>query len=349
MPDARTGARPVPGAAGSTTPMDAKTLGALLSRYRSPSVHRSTVQLLVTAVPFFALWAAAYLALGVSYWLTLLLAIPAALFLIRLFMIQHDCGHGAFFPSRRANDWVGSALGVLTLVPYGYWRKTHAIHHKTSGDLDFRGFGDIDTLTVDEYRALSVLGRVRYRVYRNPIVMLVIGPAYQFWLKHRLPLDIPWSWKREWRSVHLTNLALLAIVLLAWATIGLGPFLLVQAPISLIAGAIGVYLFYVQHQFEDTYWREHPEWDFHAAGLQGSSFLVLPKVLQWFSANIGFHHIHHVSSRIPYYRLPECYDENPVFQHVTKLTLWQTMACLRLALWDERALKLVGFREAAAR
>jgi omega-6 fatty acid desaturase (delta-12 desaturase) len=263
-------------------------------------------------------------------------------------MIQHDCGHGAFFPSHRLNDWVGGVIGVVTLVPYRYWRKTHAIHHKTSGDLDYRTFGDIETLTVREYQALSVFGRLRYRLYRHPVVLLGIGPMYQFILKHRLPLDVPLSWKREWTSVLLTNLGLSALVVLAWQTIGLGSFLKVQLPISLIAGSIGVFLFYVQHQFEDTYWRDHPEWDFHAAGLQGSSYLVLPRVLQWFTASIGLHHFHHVNSRIPNYRLQECYDREPVFQHVTRITLRDGVRCLRLALWDESSHRLVSFRQARA-
>jgi omega-6 fatty acid desaturase (delta-12 desaturase) len=233
-------------------------------------------------------------------------------------------------------------------VPYRYWRKTHAIHHKTSGDLDYRTFGDIETLTVREYQALPFWGRLRYRLYRHPLVLLGIGPVYQFFLKHRLPLDVPWSWKREWTSVLLTNLALAALVLLAWRVVGLGNFLLVQLPISLIAGSIGVFLFYVQHQFEDTYWREHPEWEFHAAGLQGSSYLVLPKVLQWFTANIGLHHIHHVNSRIPNYRLQEIFDQQPVFRHVTRITLWDGVKCLGLALWDEHSRRLVSFRQARA-
>lgn len=328
---------------------DARTLGAILAPYRSPSLRRSMTQLLSSAIPFALVWIAALLALRLGIWATLLLAVPAAGFMIRLFMIQHDCGHGSFFRSRRANDLVGGVLGVLTLVPYAYWRRTHAIHHKTSGDLDYRQFGDIDTLTVREYLALSPLKRLAYRLYRHPVVLLGLGPIYQFQLKHRLPLDIPRSWKREWTSVLLTNLGLVGLVLLAWQTIGLPNFLAVHLPITVIAGSLGVFLFYVQHQFEDTYWREHPEWEFHAAGLQGSSYLVLPKVLQWFTANIGLHHIHHINSRIPNYRLQECYDQHPVFQHVTKITLWQSIKCLRLALWDEEAGKLVTFRQARAK
>jgi omega-6 fatty acid desaturase (delta-12 desaturase) len=327
------------------SPADAKALAPILAPYRSPQLRRSIGQLLTSAVPFALIWVAAFLALKVGFWLTVLLAIPAAGFTLRLFMIQHDCGHGSFFRSQRANDALGYVLGFMTLMPYLYWRKTHAIHHKTSGDLDYRGFGDIHTLTVKEYRSLPWLKRLGYRFYRNPLVLLGIGPAYQFILKHRLPLDAPRVWKREWRSVHVTNLVLLTVCLVAWQTIGFGNFLLVQLPITLISGSLGVFLFYVQHQFEDTYWREHPEWDFHAAGLQGSSYLVLPKVLQWFTANIGLHHIHHVSSKVPNYRLPECYRENPVFQHVTRLKLGESVKCLGLSLWDEDEGRLVGFRQ----
>jgi omega-6 fatty acid desaturase (delta-12 desaturase) len=322
---------------------------AILNRYRAPSLRRSLFQLLTTAGLFTAGWIAVLLAMRVGLWAGLLVAIPTGGLTIRLFIIQHDCGHGSFFRARWANDLVGFAIGVVTLMPYGYWRRTHAIHHKTSGDLDYRGFGDIDTLTVHEYFSRSRLGRLAYRLYRNPVVLLGLGPAYQFVLKHRLPLDAPLAWKREWTSVLLTNLALLTVVLAAWSTIGLTSFLMVQLPITLIAGSIGVFLFYVQHQFEDTYWRNHPEWDFHAAGLQGSSLLALPKVLQWFTANIGFHHIHHVNASIPNYRLPECYAKEPVFQHVTRITLWDGLKCLRLALWDEQQRKLVSFREARHR
>ena len=325
---------------------DARRLTAILNKYRTPSVRRSLFQLLTTAVLFALAWGLALLVIRVGWWASLLVAVPAGGLVIRLFIIQHDCGHGAFFPSRIANDLVGFALGILTLMPYGYWRRTHAIHHKTSGDLDYRGFGDISTLTVREYLARSWLGRLGYRVYRNPVVLLVLGPLYQFVIKHRLPLDIPWSWKQEWTSVLLTNIAIMSLIAIACLTVGWKTFLMVQLPITLIAGSIGVFLFYVQHQFEDTYWREHPEWDFHAAGLQGSSLLALPKVLQWFTANIGFHHIHHVNASIPNYRLPECYEKEPVFRHVTRITLRDGIKCLQLSLWDEERQKLVSFRQA---
>jgi len=325
---------------------DPRTLTDILNRYRLPSLRRSLLQLVPTVGLFAAAWVVALLAIRVGWWASLVVAIPTGGLLVRLFIIQHDCGHGSFFRSRAANDLVGFVLGVLTLMPYGYWRRTHAMHHKTSGDLDYRGFGDITTLTVREYFVRSWLGRVAYRFYRHPLVLLGVGPLYQFVLKHRLPLDAPWSWTREWTSVLLTNLGILTVLVLAWSTIGLKTFFLVQFPITLIAGSTGVFLFYVQHQFEDTYWREHPEWNFYAAGLQGSSYLALPPVFRWFTANIGFHHIHHVNASIPNYRLRECFEQEPVFRHVTEITLREGFKCLRLGLWDERSQRLVSFREA---
>ena len=322
---------------------------ALLAPYRRPVAWRALLQLGNTALPLAALWLLMLWSLSVSYWLTLGLAVFAALLLVRLFMLQHDCGHGAFFRSQRLNNLVGSVIGVFTLVPYEYWRKTHAIHHATSGDLDHRSFGDIDTLTVREYLSRPRLKRLLYRLYRHPLVMLVVGPTYQFVIKHRFPADTPRSWRREWASVHWTNAALVAIVALMALTIGLDRFLLVQLPITLIAGSIGVYLFYVQHQYEDTYWRYREAWNYFAAGLEGSSHLVMPKVAQWFTANIGLHHIHHVSSRIPNYQLQRCFDEVPEVRRVTTLTLWQSVRTLGLTLWDEEARRLIGFRELRAR
>ena len=325
---------------------DGRTLNAILAPYRKPILRRSLMQLVGSVLGFVVFWLAAFFALRIGYWATLLLSIPACGFMVRLFMIQHDCGHGSFFRSTAANDFVGNLSGILLLVPYAYWRRTHAIHHQTSGDLDHRDFGDIDTLTVREYRKCSLLQRWQYRLYRHPVVLLGIGPTYQFIFKHRLPMDIPWSWKREWHSVLLTNLGILAVLLVAWQTVGLRAFLMVQIPMTILAASLGIFLFYAQHQFEDTYWRENPDWDFHDAGIQGSSYMVLPKALQWFTASIGLHHIHHVSSKIPNYKLQQVYDENPEFRRVTRLSLWESVKCLRLALWDEDAGKLVSFRQA---
>ncbi len=318
---------------------------ALLAPYRQPHAGRAVFQLASTAVLLAAVWAAMLWSLTVSYGLTLALAVPAALLIVRLFMLQHDCGHGAFFRSQRLNNAIGSLIGFVTLVPYEYWRKTHAIHHATSGNLDHRSFGDIDTLTVREYLSRPRFKRLLYRLYRHPAVMLLIGPTYQFIIKHRLPLDTPRTWRREWASVHWTNVGVAALVVLMGLAVGFGRFALIQLPITLVAGSVGVYLFYVQHQYEDTYWRYRESWNYYAAGLEGASHLVMPKVLQWFTANIGLHHIHHVSSRIPNYHLQRCYDENPALQRVTRLTLGESLRTLGLTLWDEDERRLVGFRE----
>jgi len=317
-----------------------------LSPFFGADTRRSLVQLLSTATPFFGFWCLAYLSLEVSYWLTLLLALPTAAFLMRLFMIQHDCGHGSFFRSRRARDFLGFWIGVLTLTPYAYWRKTHAYHHAHSGDLDLRGFGDIDTLTVDEYMALPSHRRLGYRLYRNPLILFGVGAVLHFVVIHRYPWTTPKEWKGAWRSVWLTNLALAGIVLSAALTIGLNDFLLVQAPITLISCSLGVWLFYVQHQFEDTYWHRNKNWDYYDAALEGSSLLVLPKPLQWLTANIGIHHVHHLSARIPNYRLQEAMDSVPELQNPTRIRIRDTLALVRLTLWDEIEERLVSFREA---
>jgi omega-6 fatty acid desaturase (delta-12 desaturase) len=318
---------------------------ALLAPYRSPVLWRSLFQVANTAIPLVLLWVLMVWSLSIGYWLTLLLAVPTTGFLVRLFMIQHDCGHFSFFRSRWANDLAGSIIGVFTLIPYVYWRKTHAIHHAGSGNLDHRSFGDIDTLTVREYLSRPRRKRLAYRLYRNPLVMLLIGPAWQFIIKHRFPSDAPRDWKREWASVHWTNLALVALIAGASLVIGLDRFLRVQLPVTLLTGSLGVYLFYVQHQYEDTYWRYREAWNYYAAGLEGASHLVMPKVLQWFTANIGLHHIHHIASRIPNYRLQRCYDENPELHRVTRLTLPGSVKTLFLTLWDEDEKKLIRFHD----
>ncbi|MGI9522645.1 MAG: fatty acid desaturase [Hyphomicrobiaceae bacterium] len=306
----------------------------------------SVLELMVTVVPLVVLWWLACAALSVSLWLTFAIAVLASGFLVRLFMIQHDCGHGAFFRRRAINDWVGRIIGVVTLTPYDVWRRSHAIHHATTGNLDQRGIGDITTLTVREYQARPWWRRMLYRLYRNPVVMFGIGPAYLFIVQNRLPLGFMLAGSRYWISAMLTNMAIAAAAVLLIYFVGLGPFLMVHLPIVLFASSIGVWLFYVQHQFEDTVWAAESDWNFHDAALHGSSHYDLPAVLRWFTANIGMHHVHHLCSRIPYYRLPAVLHDYPELADVTRFTLKQSLASVRLRLWDETHQKLVSFREA---
>jgi omega-6 fatty acid desaturase (delta-12 desaturase) len=322
----------------------------ILADYREPDHGRSIFEIAVTFVPFAGLWGLTWVAVHFGYWeLSLLLGIPAAGFLVRLFMIQHDCGHGAFFRHRLANDWVGRLIGVLTLTPYDVWRHAHAVHHASSGNLDRRGIGDIDTLTVREFRALSFWGRLRYRIYRHPLVMFGVGPAYLFVLRHRLPVVLDRHGWQAWASTMATNLAIAVVVAVLIWFIGLGPFLLIQLPITLFAGSVGVWLFYVQHQFEGTFWANDGDWSVHEAALRGSSHYDLPTILRWLTANIGAHHIHHLSSRIPYYRLPRALRDNPELRNMSRLTLLQSFRCVRLALWDESRQRLVSFRDVDGR
>jgi len=327
---------------------EARTWTQILASYRQPSSGRSILEILITIVPLVALWALTWAVLDLGYWLSLLLAVPAAGFLVRLFMIQHDCSHGAFFRHRLANDWVGRVIGVLTLTPYGFWRRTHAIHHATSGNLARRGLGDVDTLTVAEYRARSLLGRLCYRLYRHPLVMFGVGPAYLFVLQHRLPVGLMRGGWQPWFSTMATNLAIAVIVATLIFFLGIKAFLLVHLPIMLLAASAGVWLFYVQHQFEHTTWDDDGDWNLHEAALHGSSHYDLPAVLRWFTANIGVHHIHHLCSRIPYYRLPRVLRDHPELGGIGRLTLWQSFRCVRLVLWDDTQRRLVSFREARA-
>src|SRR6202011_1755612 len=320
-----------------------------LARYRTPSPARSIIELLITAGPLVLLWCLMWATLDLGYWLCLLLAASAGGFLVRLFMIQHDCGHGAFFRHRLANDWVGRVIGVLTLTPYDFWRSTHAVHHSTSGNLDRRGIGDIDTLTVREYLARSRWGRLGYRAYRHPLIMFGFGPAYLFLIQHRLPVSLMRQGWWPWFTTMATNLAIAILVAAMIRLVGLGPFLLVHLPITLLAASIGVWLFYVQHPFESTRWRDEGAWNLHEAALHGSSYYHLPIVLRWFTANIGMHHIHHLCSRIPYYRLPLVLRHHPDLGGIGRLTLGESLGCVRLALWDENQQRLVSFDDARRR
>ncbi len=321
-----------------------KALGVTLATYRRPHLGRSLWQLANSTVLFVGTWALMYALLDVAYWLALALSVPAAFFLIRLFIIQHDCGHGSFFRSAAFANAVGRTIGVLTLTPYNYWRRTHAVHHANSGNLDHRGMGAVKTLTVAEYLTLPRWGRIRYRAYRHPLVIFGIGAAFLFVVRHRLPFRVPRTWKRERASITLTNLCIAAVVTALGLTVGLREFLMVQVPITLLASSIGVWLFFVQHQFEDTYWERDRTWSFTASALEGSSYLALPKVLQWATGNIGLHHIHHLGARIPNYRLPEVLRDHPELARMGRVTLWEGIRSARLALWDETQRKLVGFR-----
>jgi acyl-lipid omega-6 desaturase (Delta-12 desaturase) len=318
---------------------------ALISRFQQSSSWRAQWQLVNSLLPYAALWYAMHRVLAVSYWLMLPLAILAAGFLARIFIIFHDCGHGSFFKSQHANHAVGIVAGLLNLTPYRHWRWQHAVHHGTSSDLDRRGSGDIWTLTVQEYLDSSRWKRFTYRLARNPIVLFVIAPLYVFVVHHRFAA--PNAPKRERRSVWLTNAGLLGIGTVLSTVMGLKSLLEIQLTVSAFAGAIGIWLFYVQHQFEGAYWARHAEWDFTAAALQGSSFYKLPKVLQWFTGNIGFHHIHHLSPRIPNYHLQRCHDAEPLFQGIKPVTLFASLQSLTYRLWDEQRERFVGYRNLA--
>ncbi len=328
------------------SPEPGQPLAAVFNAYREPSTIRSAWQLANSLLLFVAAWVAMVFSLRVSYSLTLLLAVPAAFFVVRLFIVQHDCGHGSFLSNQKAADWIGRFCGVVTLTPYTYWRKTHAIHHRTSGNLEHRGFGDIHTCTVDEYRALSAWGKFGYRVYRHPFVIFGVGAALHFVVRHRLPTIVPGDWKKERNSILLTDLAIAAVVGALGFVVGWKTLVMIQLPITLLACSIGVWLFYVQHQYRTTYWEHDPEWSYDRSALEGSSYLVLPPILQWATGNIGIHHIHHLNARIPNYRLPEALREHPEFARGPRLTIGQAMTCARLALWDESQRRLVTFREA---
>ena len=317
--------------------------------YRTADGARGVFELAVTATPFALCWLLLLWAFeSHRYWLYPPLLLLAAGFLIRLFMIQHDCGHGSFFPNRRANDWVGRLIGVMTLTPYDHWRHTHALHHANSGNLDGRGIGDVYTLTVREYLSRSAWGRLRYRLYRHPAVMFGFGPFYLFVLHNRLPLGRMRTGWGPWVSTMSTNAAIAATVVLIILGIGLQPFLWVYMPIELLAAAGGVWLFYVQHQFERTHWGQSEAWNARDAALYGSSHYDLPSILKWFTASIGVHHVHHLSSRIPYYRLPQVLRDHTVFKDLNRLTLLQSLKGVRLALWDEERRRLVSFKDALA-
>jgi len=318
----------------------------IVARYQKPSVGRAVWQITNTLVPYFALWVVMYFTAHISLWLTLPLAVLAGAFLVRIFIIHHDCGHSSYFKSRLANDIVGNVTGILTFTPYHHWRWEHAIHHSSSGDLDRRGFGDIWTLTVQEYIESSRWRRFSYRLARNPFILFVVAPFLLFLGINRIPK--PQAPIRERYSVYLTNLAVgLMAIGLIWI-FGLKAWLFIQLTVLLVAGSAGVWLFYVQHQFEGVYWERNENWDYAAAALQGSSFYKLPKVLQWFSGNIGYHHIHHLSARIPNYNLEKCHEAEPLFQTEKPVTLFGSFKSFSFRLWDEQRRRLIGYRQLRA-
>jgi len=318
-----------------------------LAKYRDPHHGRSAFELAVSLVPYLVIWALAWWLLPVAPWASVALAMLNGGFLVRLFIIQHDCGHGGFFRNRHVSDWTGRVLGVLTLTPYDVWRRTHSIHHSAAGNLDKRGIGDVHTLTVAEYCALPRLRRIQYRLYRNPLVMFGLGPIYLFLLQNRLPLGLMRSWT-YWSSAMATNLIIAgALSLIAWFG-GWQPIMLIFLPTVLVGASAGVWLFYVQHQFEDTLWDKSIDWQLHDAALHGSSHYDLPHVLRWFSGNIGVHHVHHLYSRIPFYRLTEVLRDHQELATSQRLTIRESLGCVKLHLWDEQQRKLLSFRAARA-
>lgn len=320
---------------------------AVVAQYQKPEVRKSVWQIINSFGGLLLGWVLMYFSLEVGYWLTLLISVPTAGFVVRIFIIQHDCGHGSFFRNRKANDSVGIIASLFTMTPYRYWRKNHAIHHAHHAELEERGIGDVWTLTVDEYIESPWIKRAIYRVFRNPFFLFVIAPGVNFVILMRLPVGGGDNLRpAEIRSVWWTDLALAGFFAAAVAFLGWQTVLLLQLPVIILAATAGTWLFYVQHQFERTYWEHTPHWDYTLAAMHGSSYYELPKILQWFTGNIGFHHIHHLSPRIPNYRLQECYEQNPLFQQVTKLTLRESFRTMSLTLWDEQNQRLVTFREA---
>lgn len=335
-------------ASASAATLEPRKLVSELKPFTNANTSRSVWELAITVIPFFGVVMAMLLAIASGYYIALALAPLAGLLLLRAFIIQHDCGHGSFLPKRAGNDWTGRALGVLTFTPYDCWRRSHTLHHANTGNLDARGFGDVDTLTVKEFQSLSRMKRLSYRFYRHPVVLFGIGPAYLFMLRHRLPIGLMNQGSAYWVSAIATNLATAAILGSLIYFFGLGTTALVVVPTLLIAASTGVWLFYIQHQFEESHWDKAADWSFHDAALHGSSHLDLPQPLRWFTANIGVHHVHHLASRIPFYRLPEVLAAYPELSTLNRFTLFQTLKTVMLTLWDEDQRRLITFREAAA-
>ena len=329
----------------TTMPTNTREWVRHLAQYRDPKLGRSLFELAATVVPFLALWALAWWSLSISYWLTLAFSLISGVFVVRLFIIQHDCGHASYFNSRKTNDWVGRVLGVFTVTPYDVWKRAHTIHHSTSGNLDRREMGDIDTITVEEYKALTRIQRFKYRFYRHPIILFGVGPSYMFLLSNRLPMGMMKSGAKYWFSAMGTNIGILAALGVVYYFGGWAPILLIFLPSIVMGATIGIWLFYVQHQFEDTYWDRDENWNLHDAALEGSSHYVLPEPLQWLTGNIGIHHVHHLYGRIPFYRLTEVLRDFPVLRDAQRLTIRESFACVKMRLWDEKSRQLMSMDE----
>ena len=323
----------------------ARRLAVHCAAYRGAIPERAFWQLLSTLAVFAVVVGVMFATVATHYWLTLLLSLPAGGLLVRLFIIQHDCGHGSFLKGRIANDLVGRAVSVLTVTPYEVWRREHATHHAHSGNLEQRGIGDIDTLTVREYEQLPTLRKIGYRIYRNPLFLFGFGVPFYFMVLQRVPLNHPLPRLQAWARTMCLNLGMVAFYGTLCYAFGIWNLLFVAVPVIHIAAAVGGWLFYVQHQFDETHWKSPPDWDVQIAALYGSSYYVLPPVLQWFTGNIGLHHIHHLCSMIPNYKLQACLDASPELQAMNRVTLWQSIMCARLALWDDANRRLIGFRE----
>ncbi len=318
----------------------------LLAAYQKPDLSRSVLEIVCTVIPLAVFWGAAlWFSLTNKAWAALLCCVPASVFLVRMFLIQHDCGHQSFFRSSFLNNWVGRLIGVITFTPYDVWRRTHAIHHASSGNLDRRGLGAIDTLTVEEYSALSPFRRFGYRLYRHPLVIFILGPAFVFFFDHRVPSGIMKEGWRPWLSAMGTNVAIAALTVAMVFFVGWKPILFVIIPSVFLASALGVWLFYVQHQFEEVLWFRNKDWNHTSGALYGSSYYELPKPLAWLTGHIGIHHVHHAASRIPFYRLPQVLKDYPQLKSINKLTLKESFRCIKLALWDEDGQKMISFRQ----
>ncbi len=325
---------------------DPRALARDLAAFRTPRASRSIWEIAATFVPFAILLGIMLFAVAAQHYIAFALTPLAGMLLLRLFIIQHDCGHGSFFKSKKVNTWLGRSIGVLTLTPYDCWRRSHELHHASTGNLDARGFGDVDTLTVREYHEKSWFGRLGYRLYRHPLVLMGIGPAYLFLVRHRLPIGLMKSGSIYWISALATNAVTAGLLITLGLVFGAYVTAVVFLPVLLTAASVGVWLFYVQHQFEDTYWDNRDNWSYHESAIGGSSYLHLPAVMNWFTGNISIHHIHHLVSRIPFYRLPAALRAHPELAEINRVSPRQAISTMWLTLWDEDSRKLVSFREA---